>query len=168
MIIIIINVALIVSLAWKIVDNFLTEKYSPNYCSSSIEESKKSNKFVKEVIPISREVRVDNFVIKIKECWLEERTQIFHDFIFFKRIKKISSYYLCFTLENNFPPNKQGRSYQFWREGSKYGFAESGGTVYLDELTSLDYSQKGIKVDVIEKQPSVIKGKKVAEINFPF
>jgi len=166
--IVIVSLVLFSLITWKIISNFLTEAYSPGYCSVSVEESKKSNKFVRESKPIPGEFSADDRTIKIKECWIEERTRIKHDFVLFRRIEKIGGYYLCFTLEDSVPASKPGISYQFRREGSGYGFAKSKGIVYFDELASINIGKEEIRVALMRKESSEAKGVKIAEVTFYF
>lgn len=167
-IVVIICIVLIAFLIWKVIDNYLSEKYSPGYCSRSIEDSKIDNKFIKAAKPAPSELHLDSYTIKIKECWIEERTQVLYKYLFFKRDKKLGSYYLCITLNNDIAINGFDRSYRFWREGSKYGFAKSKGVVYYDELTPLDVSQNEVRVALIKNESPFKKEKKVSEIVLHF
>ncbi len=160
----VVSIASVVLLTWKAVDNYITERYSSGYCSKSIEESRRNSKFIKAVKPTPSNIQIDDNTIRIKECWIEERTQIVHKFILLKHVRRLGSYYLCFTLENNSSADNLDRYYQIRKKGSKYGFAKSKGVVYYDELTSAEMNNNAVMIEVMKKDKTAIGDKPLATV----
>jgi len=154
----------LIILVLKGFSNFITQGYSPDYCSFSIMESKQIGKFVRELHPDPPSFQIDGKIVKFKEVWLEEKTQLVYLLFMFKTIKKLGIYHLCFTLEN--PTVDFISEYEFRIQGAEYRFGgPKGGEVYSKEVDPSVLGQP-IKVDVNKNGRRVTDKIKIAEIVF--
>lgn len=83
---IIIFVGLTALVAIKLINNAVTEHYSPGFVSASISEARSRGVFISQPNLKSTVIRWEKSEYPIREAWIEQATQIKYDWIFFKQI----------------------------------------------------------------------------------
>jgi hypothetical protein len=139
----------------RYLNNKSVEYYSQYWESFSLDEAKKNDVFIKEVKIIPNQIQRDEKIIKFKNCWIEEQTQIIYKFLFVKTRKYLGRYNLCFTLQNPKSDNIW-KDYFFVRDdlGRSFGCRSSVGDkgeykyVFYDHIDKIE--SRSFKVSILK------------------
>jgi hypothetical protein len=124
---IIIAVLLLIGGVFKWFSNGLTEYYSQNWTSESIEESKAHGAFIKQARIVPSLLKCNGLAIEFKEAWIEQQMQKQYSFLFFSKWVGIGNYRFCFRLKDSSFSCSQ-HNYMFVLENEGHGFVENGTT----------------------------------------
>jgi hypothetical protein len=154
-------ILIIIFLGIVAINNKIYEEDSVSRVSHSISEAKERNVYIKEIRIVPNQLLIGTRNLVLKECWIEEKTQVKFRFLFFKSVNKLGSYNLCLSLKNT---TQNVSNLYFRKEGAEYHFSELG-SIYVYSLDSLNAPE--LKVDILQEK-SLGKYQKVCQISLLF
>ncbi|MFN3969701.1 hypothetical protein, partial [Flavobacterium sp.] len=93
---------LIMAMCFINLSNSISEYYSTNWVSKSINDSKLNGAFVRELSIKPNGIKQDSLSVEFNECWIEQQTKLKYSWLFFSEYYGTGKYRLCFNLKNKF------------------------------------------------------------------
>ncbi len=91
----------------QLIDNAVTEYYSPGFVTESIAEARRKGVFVSRPVLKSTMIRWERSEYPIHDAWIEQATRIKSDWIFFRRVIPTGYRLMLVIGTTGKPPGKE-------------------------------------------------------------
>ncbi|MES2838042.1 MAG: hypothetical protein V4667_11000 [Bacteroidota bacterium] len=144
----ILSVVVVILLGLKYLNNGITEYYSQKWVSTTIQDSKAKNAFVRQLTIRPGFLKKDNLEIEFNECWIEQQTRIEYSWLFFKNYIGTGDYNLCFNLKKNYPDMTFVDYFFVHQDGHAFALNGSGNSNVFDHRVDKNLSGQ-IKISLV-------------------
>ena len=94
-----IPVGLLLVLSYLYLDVNIRDSYSGQWTNASTADARSQGVLLQEYVVTPHSLTFENYRAEFTDCWIEERTHINHDFIFFRRVTKLGEPRLVLNYE---------------------------------------------------------------------